>query len=181
MKQTLEYYRESWKRLNITQKISVTSLVLILMLIPLTVLVVLGPIQTMFPRASVEMPITFPGSTKTPQPTLEDPVIRTGNFKKAQIGKKYSARVYAYDKDGSDNLDMTIDSLPPGLHQERCTYYKNLYKRSYALCSIEGTPTRQGEYQVVVKVSDGTGRYVEKTIPLVVGGARGTFFDLMTP
>ena len=179
----LEVYFDSWKKLAVSQKLSVVTLLFILLTLPLALFLTLNPIQTMFSRAKFEMSITYPEPTSTPKPTLTsgEPVKQTKRFKEAQVGKKYAARVYAYDKDDNDNLEMKIDPLPPDLYQKRCTFYNNLFKKSYVLCSIEGIPTEAGEYQVFVRVNDDSGGYVEKTIPPVVGGARRTFFDIMTP
>jgi hypothetical protein len=121
------------------------------------------------PKVATPKPISKPGDN--------NPVIRTRRLWGARVGKRYAARVYAYDRDGGDNLEMVINDLPPGLYQKRCTFYNNLFGRSYVLCSIAGVPTQAGKYQVMIRVDDGTGRYVEKTIPLVVRGTITMFMN----
>lgn len=124
-----------------------------------------------------------PTPTLTPTPAFNSPPTITTNYlSTATLGQNYTAYVIAVDKD-YDVLTMYINALPPGLSQGPCqlnpqpislpplqtTGTMPPYRSGFISCSIYGTPTQSGSFNIHISVQDGVNNPVLKLIPLKVG------------
>ena len=155
-----------WRKLSISQKLSLVSLVLMLFLLPIGILVSLSPKSPHPSRAG------YPATPPLPSPSLSrnnPPEIITTALPQGRVGASYQATVQAKDPDAKENLRMTISNLPPGLQQGACGGgYGN---GSSVACNIGGTPSRIGTYNVSVSVTDGRGARDTASIKLLVVAA----------
>ncbi len=163
-REKIKKYIVNLKRLDRTQSASLAVLLFILLSLPLTVM--LANRQTYFkPRAQVPTtpPITSPTS---PTPTIVGslPVITTNLLPDGYVNKMYNFRIEGYDPDKNDTLSMSAENLPLGLSLIRC---KNTLKPINAIkCELSGKPSIQGQFSLVVNLSDNNGNKTYKEFTL---------------
>ena len=75
----------TFRKINLAQKISVATLVFILLTIPLSVMLVLSPIKTLFTRAQPKTPITPPATPPITPPITPPPYYVPGDLDKNGI------------------------------------------------------------------------------------------------
>jgi phage major head subunit gpT-like protein len=95
-------------------------------------------------------------------------VLNTTSFSRARVNRAYKAQVIATDPDVMDNLNLQVLNLPAGLSVscEQANTFFGLSRK--ATCSIEGTPTAIGVTPVELRVDDGAGHEVTRTVSLTV-------------
>jgi hypothetical protein len=121
---------------------------------------------------SIPIPTASPTPTirPTPTPTIAPnraPVITTSFLPSARRAKPYAFIVTGYDLDLTDSLTMTLTNLPPGITQKSCTATEVRGRKQIA-CSISGTPSTAGTYQVNISLKDNRGGTTQKILPLRV-------------
>jgi|GEM_PF-6447462 len=91
-------------------------------------------------------------------PTINTaPIIKSSWFNLfATKGKPYSAPFDATDRDLNDNLTMVIDGLPSGLSMTGCKTENWSTELGYT-CTVSGTPTVSGKFNLSITVTDGKG------------------------
>ena len=139
--------------------------------------------QTAFPRPTPSPRIT-PTPTSSPLPN-SNPKIKTNALPNGRVGKKYSFSIEGIDSDPYDNLNMSINNLPPGIKMGKCLYsvVEPLMYRIFSQnkpsassvsvsCTIEGTPKIPGVYRVDILLWDQRGGSDHKSLTLKVDPVR---------
>ena len=113
--------------------------------------------------------VTCPTPTSTPTPIPNyTPTITTTYLISARVGDIYNVPVEGEDLDANDTLSMTISNLPPGLVPGVCTQLATSISPHRIVCSINGSPTQSGTYQVTIVLTDNHGGKDSKTLPLTI-------------
>jgi parallel beta-helix repeat protein len=125
-------------------------------------------VSTPTPLASIT-PTTTPTPTATPTSNFT-PVITTNSLPSGRRGILYTKKVTGYDKNKTDTLTMTTDSLPAGLLLTDCVnYFNNSGNRRMIDCYIKGTPTSIATTQAVkITISDQKGASSTRSYNLVI-------------
>lgn len=115
--------------------------------------------------------VTKPTTTPTPTKALNrSPVISTYYLRPARLWENYQEVITGYDEDGTDQLQMQITGLPPGIYKRQCAVSTSSSYgfRNEIRCEISGRPYFLGNYKVTITLTDQKGGIAGKQLNLGV-------------
>jgi len=98
----------------------------------------------------------------------KNPTILTYAIPRATQGTYYTASIIGSDQDAADALAMTIVGMPLGVKATSCAKKQVNGSTNGVACTIAGTPTQSGTFELSVILRDGVGHAIRNQIPLDV-------------
>lgn len=164
----LASYSRTWKSLDISDKISLSILVMSLFIFPASIILAINPVN-LFSRASINVatPITPPDNNYNPK-------IVTEKLQPAKVGNKYKATIEGYDLDIGESLLMSVYGLPQGIEVGSCEQRLQPLgrfgrgKATFIKCEISGVPQVAGVSKVYILLKDARSQSDSQVIDLAV-------------
>jgi hypothetical protein len=138
---------------------AVFEIALAIIAIPISMWATLHSATSVNSRASGSDTAPITGKAPTLNPKF------TGNTISCKLGELCSGSFEALGTNLTDKLTLDINFLPPGLAQNTCETATFVNKAGLN-CSFSGTPTKAGEFKLLVAVANQTGATTEKVINL---------------
>jgi hypothetical protein len=88
-----------------------------------------------------------------------------GNTINCQANEPCTATFVGNSNNNTDPLNLDINFLPQGLKQNTCET-STILKNSTVTCNFSGTPTRTGEFKLLVAVTNHTGQTAQQIVSL---------------
>jgi hypothetical protein len=104
------------------------------------------------------------GTSVNQPPTLSSPI---GNTINCKIHQDCTAAFKGTSPNENDNMNLEINFLPAGLHQNTCQS-NSLPSQTSLNCSFSGQPERTGEFKLLVSLTDQGGLSDQQIISLNV-------------